>query len=105
MTERAAELYHRYGHQFRTHDQDVLNILFSGAWTPIPEKWNKLVEHSVHGRFGHGRLDYLTRPEGIVHFIGGVKPWSNDFPANSLRRLSERYAALPAATEPVLAAG
>ncbi len=92
MTERAIALYRRYGHQFRTHDQDILNILCSGAWTPIPEKWNKLVEHSVHGRFGAGRLPYLTQHEGIVHFIGEIKPWSSDFPANSLRRLYQRYA-------------
>jgi len=94
ITGRAAALFRRYGRQFRTHDQDVLNILCSGAWTPIPEKWNKLVEHSTHGRFGAGRLPYLTRPEGIVHFIGGTKPWHSDFPANSLRRLYERHAAL-----------
>jgi lipopolysaccharide biosynthesis glycosyltransferase len=93
ITERAREIYQRYGSQLRTHDQDVLNIIFSGAWIPIPEKWNKLVEHSVHGRFGNGRLDYLTRREGIVHFIGGVKPWHAEFPRNSLKEVYEEFAA------------
>lgn len=92
VTDQATEIYRRYGDQLRTHDQDVLNIIFSGAWTPVPEKWNKLVEHSVHGRFGNGRLDYLTRREGLVHFIGGTKPWHDDFPANSLKALYEQYA-------------
>jgi lipopolysaccharide biosynthesis glycosyltransferase len=92
VTEQATEIYARYGDQLRTHDQDVLNIIFSGEWTPFPEKWNKLVEHSVHGRFGNGRLDYLTRPEGLVHFIGGIKPWHDEFPANSLKALYEEYA-------------
>ncbi|GLZ38117.1 glycosyltransferase family 8 protein [Actinokineospora sp. NBRC 105648] len=91
VTARAVELYRRYGDQFRTHDQDVLNILFSGDWVPFPEKWNKLVEHSVHGRFGNGRLDYLTEPDGLVHFIGGVKPWHDEFPPNSLRALYREY--------------
>jgi lipopolysaccharide biosynthesis glycosyltransferase len=95
VTERAREIYQRYGHQLRTHDQDVLNIIFSGAWVPFPAKWNKLVEHSVHGRFGNGRLDYLTEHDGIVHFIGGVKPWHGAFPQNSLKELYERYAATP----------
>ena len=90
---RAAEIYHRYGTQLRTHDQDVLNIIFSGAWTPFPEKWNKLVEHSVHGRFGNGRLDYLTAREGLVHFIGDIKPWHDEFPPNALRELYEEFAA------------
>lgn len=95
VTEQATRIYQRYGDQLRTHDQDVLNIIFSGDWTPIPEKWNKLVEHSVHGRFGNGRLDYLTRREGLVHFIGGTKPWHEEFPANALRALYEEYAAVP----------
>ena len=93
VTGRAVRLYAAYGTALRTHDQDLLNIIFSGAWTPIPEKWNKLVEHSVHGRFGHGRLDHLTRRDGLVHFIGGTKPWHADFPPNSLRALYEEYAA------------
>ena len=94
ITEQAMRIYHRYGTQLRTHDQDVLNIIFSGTWVRLPETWNKLVEHSVHGRFGNGRLDYLTRPEGIVHFIGGTKPWHDEFPPNSLRALYREYASV-----------
>lgn len=92
VTERIDELYGRYGAQLRTHDQDVLNIVFAGAWHEIPEKWNKLVEHSRHGRFGNGRLDYLTEPDGIVHFIGDVKPWHDEFPGNALKNLYASYA-------------
>ncbi len=92
---RAARIYETYGAELRTHDQDVLNIIFSGAWTPVPAKWNKLVEHSVHGRFGNGRLDYLTERDGLVHFIGGTKPWHDDFPPNALRALYEEFAAVP----------
>jgi lipopolysaccharide biosynthesis glycosyltransferase len=102
VTEQATRIYQRYGQQLRTHDQDILNIIFSGAWTPIAGEWNKLVEHSVHGRFGNGRLDYLTRREGIVHFIGGVKPWSVEFPPNSLRELYEQYSSALAGAGEVL---
>lgn len=91
-TERAVELHRTYGHDLPNIDQDILNHVFAGRWTALPEKWNKLIEHSVHGTFGHGRWEYLTRPEGILHYIGAAKPWSDDFPDNPLRRLYAEYA-------------
>jgi lipopolysaccharide biosynthesis glycosyltransferase len=93
ITEHAKEIFNRYGPDIRYVDQDVLNYLFSGRWTRLPGVWNKLVEHSVHGKFGNGRLDYLTRREGVVHFIGKEKPWRDDFPRNALRRLYAEYVA------------
>jgi lipopolysaccharide biosynthesis glycosyltransferase len=91
-TERAVEIFRTRGEHIPTLDQDILNYLFAERWTVLPAKWNKLIEHPVHGRFGNGRLDYLTRREGIVHFIGGDKPWGEVFPDNALRRLYREYA-------------
>ncbi|WP_434741512.1 glycosyltransferase family 8 protein [Micromonospora sp. SH-82] len=95
-TERCMELHRTYGRDLPNIDQDILNHIFAGRWTPLPEKWNKLIEHSVHGIFGNGRMDYLTRPEGIVHYIGKVKPWHDAFPDNPLRHRYEEYALAPA---------
>ncbi|MET9480876.1 glycosyltransferase family 8 protein [Streptomyces sp. NPDC006638] len=97
-TERSLDIYRTYGKDIPTLDQDILNYLYAERWTPVPDKWNKLIEHPVHGRFGSGRLDYLTRREGIIHFIGGDKPWGDVFPDNALRRLYEEYSSVLALT-------
>ncbi|GAA2905288.1 glycosyl transferase family 8 [Actinoplanes cyaneus] len=96
ITERAVEMHRKYGSDTTHFDQDILNHIFAGRWTPMAEKWNKLIEHPVHGKFGAGRLDQLTRREGIIHYIGAVKPWHDEFPDNALRRLYREYASVPA---------
>ncbi|WP_432102036.1 glycosyltransferase family 8 protein [Streptomyces sp. bgisy091] len=96
VTARATAIYRRYGKDIPTLDQDILNHLFAERWTPVPAKWNKFIEHPEHGRFGQGRMDYLTRREGIIHYIGGDKPWSDTFPDNPLRRIYRDFAAVPA---------
>ncbi|TDC82878.1 hypothetical protein E1193_10485 [Micromonospora sp. KC606] len=80
--ERAIEMHQRFGADTTHADQDILNHVFAGRWTPLPEKWNKMIEHPVLGKFGAGRLDELTRQEGMVHYVGAVKPWQDGFPDN-----------------------
>lgn len=91
VAERAMQLWRTFGPEFAVVDQDVLNLLFAGKWTSLPPRWNKFVEHSRHGKYGKSRLRYLTRPEGIVHFIGQAKPWQDAFPRNSLHALYSKY--------------
>ncbi|MEJ3744803.1 glycosyltransferase family 8 protein [Actinomycetes bacterium KLBMP 9797] len=91
ISARAIAMHRRYGADTTHADQDILNHICAGRWTPLPEKWNKMIEHPVHGKFGAGRLDELTRREGIVHYVGAVKPWHAEFPDNPLRHLYEQY--------------
>ncbi|WP_405008968.1 glycosyltransferase family 8 protein [Kitasatospora sp. NBC_01539] len=95
ITARSLHIYRTYGKDIPTLDQDILNHLFAERWLPVPSKWNKLIEHPVHGRFGQGRMEYLTRREGIIHYIGGDKPWSDDFPDNALRQVYRSFSAVP----------
>lgn len=92
ITQRAIEMHRRYGADTPHGDQDILNHIFAGRWTPLPDKWNKMIDHPVLGKFGAGRMDELTRREGIVHYVGAVKPWHAEFPDNPLRLMYERYA-------------
>ncbi|MEU7585802.1 glycosyltransferase family 8 protein [Micromonospora sp. NPDC049230] len=92
ISERAIEMHRRYGADTTHADQDILNHICAGRWTPLPEKWNKMIAHPVLGKFGAGRMDELTRREGIVHYVGAVKPWHDEFPDNPLRHLYEHYA-------------
>jgi lipopolysaccharide biosynthesis glycosyltransferase len=94
VTERAREIFERFRPELRSWlDQDILNIVFAGRWTRLPDEWNKLIDHSVHGKCGAGRFDYLVRREGIVHYVGSPKPWEPEFPANPLRRLYDEFRA------------
>lgn len=91
ITEQAVEIFQRYP-DLRSPDQDVLNVIFADQWTELPPIWNKLIEHYKLGKFGKGRLDYLTRREGIIHYGGVLKPWHEEFPRdNPLRDIYEEY--------------
>lgn len=89
ITERATEIFRRYGTDLGYVDQDVLNYLFSGRWTRLPGHWNRLVAHD--GAADGGREEHLTRREGVLHFNGVKKPWRDDYPDVALRRLYVEY--------------
>jgi len=91
ITGQAMSLYRRFGAGTTHFDQDLLNHLFAGTWVPLDKRWNKVIAHPVLGDFGAGRLDELTRREGIVHYIGRVKPWHDEFPDNALKQLYAEY--------------
>ncbi len=118
MSERAEELWRRFGPQLRGPDQDILNILLEGRWTELSPEWNKLI--TVHGskfpdafdpvtgsialsgrelrereniflRDNPARMHYLTERRGILHYAGQVKPWQRDFPDNELLAIYREY--------------
>jgi lipopolysaccharide biosynthesis glycosyltransferase len=52
-------------------DQDALNIVLAGDWLILDPKWNTSK--------GRANLDFS---DGIIHFLGKVKPWHADYAAN-----------------------
>lgn len=78
----APRMFHRYRQSLRSINQDILNVIFAGRWTALPTRWNKLIDHPGDDRFN--RLDYLTRGQGIVHYVGRTKPWEPGFPPGPL---------------------
>ncbi|MGH9277958.1 MAG: glycosyltransferase family 8 protein [Acidimicrobiales bacterium] len=89
VTQQALWLYRRFGLKLHSPDQDILNIIFAGRWRSLPAKWNKMIE--VHKKYDEHRTSYLTRREGIVHYVGRVKPWHREFPHRSLLDLYLEY--------------
>jgi lipopolysaccharide biosynthesis glycosyltransferase len=53
--------------RFGLHDQDVLNAYVGPARAELDEKWNVLP-----------MLGEETTAPGIIHFAGGLKPWSEE---------------------------
>lgn len=60
-------------------DQDALNILLTGKWTKLADKWNLVLSrHPLASRwhdFFPWKGDALEK--GIYHFTGVGKPWSS----------------------------
>ncbi len=52
-------------------DQDALNIVLADDWLVLDPKWNT----------SKGRAD-VSFSDGIIHFLGKVKPWHADYAAN-----------------------
>ncbi len=52
-------------------DQDALNIVLAGDWLILDPKWNT----------SKGKAD-VNFSDGIIHFLGKVKPWHADYAAN-----------------------
>jgi|GEM_PF-222954 len=66
--------------KIQTNDQCALNGVLFDSWARLPLRWN--VQSGIY-RPGRGRLRHFTRDEidealwnpGIIHYIGGEKPW------------------------------
>lgn len=52
-------------------DQDALNMVLAGDWLSLDPKWNTSK--------GNAGADFS---DGIIHFLGKVKPWHADYAAN-----------------------
>jgi lipopolysaccharide biosynthesis glycosyltransferase len=52
-------------------DQDALNIVLADDWLVLDPKWNT----------SKGKAD-IGFSDGIIHFLGKVKPWHADYAAN-----------------------
>lgn len=48
------------------YDQDLLNLIFKGRWTPLEWRWNVIDAHAAHEA-----LD-----PAILHFTYATKPWA-----------------------------
>ncbi len=66
---------------FRSHDQDVLNMLFKDNWEILPSKWNAMpAVYGFNFRVYRQRKRFADVSEarksfGIVHYAGRYKPW------------------------------
>ena len=68
-------------HNYTSHDQDILNVLFRKSWTVLNSRWNCMP--SIYGfnkRLFSKRKKYsdiisARKDPGILHFAGRYKPW------------------------------
>lgn len=51
-------------------DQDTLNAVLSANLLELPEKWNMMINHPRRDA-----EDQLREAAGILHYVGGFKPW------------------------------
>ncbi|WP_342106979.1 glycosyltransferase family 8 protein [Methylobacterium sp. SI9] len=51
-------------------DQDTLNAVLASDLRELPEKWNMMINHPRHDDERH-----LRETAGILHYVGGFKPW------------------------------
>ena len=84
IRERATEYLRRYHESVTFWDQEGLNAALEGKWTEIDRRWN----HNA-SKPGSERDGGEATP-AIVHFAGGLKPWSYRT-AESLRSVYYEY--------------
>lgn len=70
-------------------DQDILNLIFEGAYLSLDYKYNHMLMVALSGMIPNHRLGQ-SRP-AIVHFPGQIKPWHEYAPRN-LQSIYFRYA-------------
>jgi lipopolysaccharide biosynthesis glycosyltransferase len=70
-------------------DQDILNLVFEGAYLSLDRKYNHMLMVDLSGLVPNHRLGG-SRPV-ILHFPGQIKPWHEYAPRN-LQPLYFRYA-------------
>lgn len=69
---------------FRSHDQDVLNLLFKDDWTVLNAKWNCMPAVYGFSLRLFRQLDRFPdvaearRHPAIIHYAGRYKPWEFD---------------------------
>lgn len=65
-------------------DQDVLNVLFKGKWTPLPLSFNYMVNV-------YKTVD-IKEPL-VIHWAGKTKPWLSNSPEDKWKQLWKQYRA------------
>ena len=66
---------------FMYPDQDLINIVLNGKIKALPQRWNtQTIRNEVLGDAG-----------GIIHFIGGMKPWAYPLRPNEYMKLYYKY--------------
>jgi lipopolysaccharide biosynthesis glycosyltransferase len=75
VTQRLTTFLDAYGDQIELGDQEAMNAVLAGDWTPVDRTWNYIT---------HVTESFMQTPEleppdpHIVHFAGRSKPWSFD---------------------------
>lgn len=80
IAEKVREFKLEHPEKIQTNDQCALNGVLFDSWVRLPLRWNQ--QAGIY-RPGRGRLKHFSRQEieagiwnpGIIHFIGGGKPW------------------------------
>ena len=78
--EQALTIARDHGEQLVFHDQDALNCVLAGRWTPLDVTWNfhelaqSLRSWETRGA-SPSRLRRLWHRPGVVHFTSSDKPW------------------------------
>ena len=80
----------QYASRIRYGDQDILNLIFEGAYVSLDHKYNHMLIVALSGMIPNPRLGG-ERP-AILHFPGQIKPWHEYAPRN-LQSIYFRYAA------------
>jgi len=74
-------------------DQEALNAMLAGRWTPLEPRWNWSANLDRLSRNGVASHDGEPGPSRILHFSGNLKPWvvreAMDFDAEYFRVLDE----------------
>lgn len=79
LDKKAMDMAH--GHDFKNHDQDILNVLFQKSWKVLNSKWNCMpAVYGFNGRLFRRRREFsdivsARKNPGILHFAGRYKPW------------------------------
>jgi UDP-glucose:(glucosyl)LPS alpha-1,3-glucosyltransferase len=79
----------QYSSRIRYGDQDILNLVFEGAYLSLDHKYNHMLMVALSGMIPNSRLGE-ERP-AILHFPGQIKPWHEYAPRN-LQSIYFRYA-------------
>jgi lipopolysaccharide biosynthesis glycosyltransferase len=79
----------QYSAKIRYGDQDILNLIFEGAYLSLDHKYNHMLMVALSGIIPNHRLGQSRA--AIVHFPGQIKPWHEYAPRN-LQSIYFRYA-------------
>jgi lipopolysaccharide biosynthesis glycosyltransferase len=77
------------------HDQEAMNVLFTGKWGEVEPQWNQtpnFFDYPSWKESPYKEIDYYNAVNNpcIVHFAGTAKPW-NSFEKYPLRELFFHY--------------
>jgi lipopolysaccharide biosynthesis glycosyltransferase len=72
IAERALAFLEEHGENCELRDQDALNATMKNNWGALPEYWNMQV---IGGSVSSETLRRSPGTPGIIHYLGGDKPW------------------------------
>lgn len=80
--------------QLSFNDQDALNMALDGHDLFISSRWNFL--YGLFPKVMENRTEMELKPDTVfIHFAGGLKPWSNWLPHNSVNLFRQYHSLSP----------